>query len=343
MSISDKDLKLLWGRAAGHCSAPRCPVDLLPLLAKSGDVVLGEMAHIIGRSPDSARADASIGSDDSYDNLILLCPNHHTAIDKAPADYPADTLRKWKHNWEATVARRLLPRFSVHEADALEMRMWTYFNFDLILNLYRSGVQDGQALNPLLGLKLRNIVNGDGFPLNGSQHEYSPRTIFETWPQDTARELQNSYSEMVEELIHANPPLDLNDMWGIRKFRGLLYPTAIAFLNRRFTFKTIRQLGEREIRQMRCKAGGIEVQCQMDTWSVFSNSALTLHFRGASRVAAFLLIRSVEPPGEGSHQTRLVVKATPIALGSGFAPSHDRTPPIASRRFWSEDEGEVGF
>jgi hypothetical protein len=32
----------------------------------------------------------------SYDNLILLCANCHTTIDKAPVDFPDNRIREWK-------------------------------------------------------------------------------------------------------------------------------------------------------------------------------------------------------------------------------------------------------
>jgi hypothetical protein len=41
--ISEQDLKLLWGRAAGRCS--RCREDLTPKLQSGLALVLGEMAH----------------------------------------------------------------------------------------------------------------------------------------------------------------------------------------------------------------------------------------------------------------------------------------------------------
>ncbi|MEN0020205.1 MAG: HNH endonuclease signature motif containing protein [Planctomycetota bacterium] len=104
MGIAQQDIKLLWGRAAGRCSAPGCKLDLTPLLEKSGPTVLGEMAHVIGRKPRAARSDPAVGSDNTYGNLILLCPNHHTEIDKAEKDYPAELLYKWKADWEAQVS-----------------------------------------------------------------------------------------------------------------------------------------------------------------------------------------------------------------------------------------------
>jgi hypothetical protein len=145
---------------------------------------------------------------------------------------------------------------------------------------------------------------------------------------------------MVEQMIHEGPPLDLDEVWGIRKLRRLLDPPAVAFINRRCTFKTIRKVGEREERQVRCRAQGIELGFQIDTWNVYSKSSLTLHFRGGTRIMALLLIRSVEPSPDNGR-VRLAIKATPIALGTGFAPSHDRTPAIAWRDQCGEDEPDV--
>jgi hypothetical protein len=56
------------------------------------------MAHIIAASKTGPRADPSVSEIDkgAYDNLILLCANCHTTIDKAPSDFPNDMIRAWK-------------------------------------------------------------------------------------------------------------------------------------------------------------------------------------------------------------------------------------------------------
>jgi hypothetical protein len=101
-AVSEKDLKLLWGRAAGICSNPGCRQELTSDLERSGPINLGEMAHVIARQPAGPRGDGR-GGDNSYGNLILLCPTCHAIIDKAPEDYPAEKLREWKRVWEAEV------------------------------------------------------------------------------------------------------------------------------------------------------------------------------------------------------------------------------------------------
>jgi len=104
LAIDIKDIKLLWGKAAGRCSYPNCQDDLAPLLASNGATILGEMAHIIGRKSGAARSDVNVGADDTYSNLILLCPTHHTLIDKAEGDFSIDLLQSWKSRWEGQVA-----------------------------------------------------------------------------------------------------------------------------------------------------------------------------------------------------------------------------------------------
>jgi hypothetical protein len=142
--------------------------------------------------------------------------------------------------------------------------------------------------------------------------------------------LQRYYASKVEEVIANAPILDLDNIWGVRKLRHLLFPGALAFINRGFTFKTTRKVGEREWRLVHCHSKRVELNFEIDTWNAYSNSSLTLHFRGRSVIAVLLMIRSIEQSSEKA--TGLTLKATPVALGTGFWPDHDRTPDVALRR-----------
>jgi hypothetical protein len=61
-------------------------------------VSVGEMAHVVAASEGGPRADAGATNDEltHLDNLILLCSVCHTLIDKAPDDYPTETVMGWK-------------------------------------------------------------------------------------------------------------------------------------------------------------------------------------------------------------------------------------------------------
>ncbi|WP_143337867.1 HNH endonuclease, partial [Cronobacter sakazakii] len=81
MSISEKSIKLLWSNAAGICSFRGCNEKLsVEESAGVAPYTLGEMAHIKGNKPGSNRydIDQSSAERDSYENLILLSPTHHT-------------------------------------------------------------------------------------------------------------------------------------------------------------------------------------------------------------------------------------------------------------------------
>ena len=102
MSIGEKDVKILWGRSAGRCSYPECTVSCIDFLNGEG-FVIGEMAHIIARSPRGPRG-TSGGGQDRYDNLILLCPTHHKLVDKAPEGcFSENELREWKERHEQEI------------------------------------------------------------------------------------------------------------------------------------------------------------------------------------------------------------------------------------------------
>ena len=105
MTITAKSIKLLWANASGRCSFPGCGIKLtVEQAAEVTPHTLGEMAHIKGRMPGASRYDKNQTDTerDDYTNLILLCPTHHTLIDK-PENlllYSVDALIKMKTEHE---------------------------------------------------------------------------------------------------------------------------------------------------------------------------------------------------------------------------------------------------
>jgi len=105
MEISNRDTKILWGLAAGQCSFPGCRMQLIPDPSGSGNpAVIGEMAHIVDKDVNGPRGKSPLteAQRNSYANLILLCPNHHTLIDdqEQAAKYPIELLHEWKAQHE---------------------------------------------------------------------------------------------------------------------------------------------------------------------------------------------------------------------------------------------------
>lgn len=109
MALPEADIKILWGRAAGHCSNPGCRRELTQLLPSGRWIHVGEHAHIIARSPKGPRGvdGISTAETETYENYILLCPNCHTLVDKSPDSYPPELLRAWKSAHEAWAQDRI--------------------------------------------------------------------------------------------------------------------------------------------------------------------------------------------------------------------------------------------
>lgn len=101
-------------RSGGVCAIPRCGKHLT-YDAKSGDdTYVGEAAHIRGEKSGAARYDASMtdAERDHVDNLLYLCTDHHTIIDKVPADWPTEMLLDLKGTHEKQVRQAMEEAFA---------------------------------------------------------------------------------------------------------------------------------------------------------------------------------------------------------------------------------------
>jgi len=117
MAITQKSIKILWSAAGGFCAFPGCRERLT--FSEAGEFApytLGEMAHICGDEPGASRHDTNQTPKerDDYQNLILLCPNHHALIDRPENEtrFPVALLHSFKNDHEAFVLERLRPELS---------------------------------------------------------------------------------------------------------------------------------------------------------------------------------------------------------------------------------------
>jgi hypothetical protein len=122
MAISQKSIKILWSAAGGRCAFPNCWERLCYHEAEEvAPYTLGEMAHICGDQPGANRHDPTQtdAERDGYWNLILLCPTHHTLIDRneTEAVYTVAMLQAMKAAHEARVLERLDKESTLTKAD----------------------------------------------------------------------------------------------------------------------------------------------------------------------------------------------------------------------------------
>ena len=105
--MKQRDIKLLWGRAASRCAI--CKNELTQDSKASKAFLIGEHCHIVGETEDSPRGDSplTVEERDSYHNHILLCPTDHSSVDKNVEDWPVESLHLAKSEHELWVKENL--------------------------------------------------------------------------------------------------------------------------------------------------------------------------------------------------------------------------------------------
>ncbi|WP_337330407.1 hypothetical protein [Microbacterium bandirmense] len=99
----------LWADSAGYCSNPTCQNALFVDAGRALTTHFGEIAHIIAASPGGPRGDERVPVPDlgEWANLVLLCANCHTVVDKTPESHPVEMLLAWKQQRKAAVEAAL--------------------------------------------------------------------------------------------------------------------------------------------------------------------------------------------------------------------------------------------
>lgn len=106
MSYKQRDLKILWAHSGGICAYPNCHQELI--IRETNDII-GNICHIIAKSADGPRGNNRVPIEklNSFLNLILLCPNHHTLIDLNPNKYTKEVLIEMKSKHEKKIDKVL--------------------------------------------------------------------------------------------------------------------------------------------------------------------------------------------------------------------------------------------
>ena len=92
MAITSKTRKELWAKSGNRCAI--CKKELVHQISQEdGSFIIGDECHIISSSIDGPRYKPGIEDYDSYDNLLLLCKNHHREIDENCTSYTEELFR----------------------------------------------------------------------------------------------------------------------------------------------------------------------------------------------------------------------------------------------------------
>ncbi|MGO9572657.1 MAG: HNH endonuclease [Desulfomonilaceae bacterium] len=115
MSVSYPTKLLLAFRSGDRCAFTGCEL-ALTVDSEIGDepAVTGEAAHIAGERPDASRYDPTMTDEERnhYNNLIYLCGDHHTRIDRQKKAFTVARLLKIKADHESKVREAMNVAFA---------------------------------------------------------------------------------------------------------------------------------------------------------------------------------------------------------------------------------------
>ena len=129
---SQETLKILFTLSGGKCAFPGCHSPVIALGTKSSRVrVIGRICHINALNPKGPRgiAGQTEAELNAVENLIVLCPTHHTHVDGQPETYTADLLREWKQTHETAVTKKCLST----DSNAAQTNIFSHYRFPLEL------------------------------------------------------------------------------------------------------------------------------------------------------------------------------------------------------------------
>lgn len=87
----------LFAASAGYCQNPSCN-NVLFVEVPNSSYHIAEMAHVFAASDNGPRPQKVLTPEKrgAFENLIVLCANCHTAVDKAPQAFPDSMMLDWK-------------------------------------------------------------------------------------------------------------------------------------------------------------------------------------------------------------------------------------------------------
>ncbi len=114
MSVTYPTKVALAFHSGNRCAFPGCDRSLTVDGNSDNHVITGEAAHIAGEKPDAARYNPAMTDDqrNHYNNLIYMCGDHHTQIDRQEKDFSVDKLLKIKSAHEQKVRESMNAAFA---------------------------------------------------------------------------------------------------------------------------------------------------------------------------------------------------------------------------------------
>jgi hypothetical protein len=128
--------------SGNECAHPNCSKKLI---AEDGISIISKICHIAAASKEGPRFDEKMTDDErrGFNNLILLCDEHHVIIDNKDneSQYPTPLLKKWKSDHEKKILELISSKnlLSKHPLALNKVINAIGSNIDEILDLPETG------------------------------------------------------------------------------------------------------------------------------------------------------------------------------------------------------------
>jgi hypothetical protein len=199
----------LWVKSGGRCEFKGCNRPLWKEGLTLSDSNFAEVAHIIGASQEGPRGDLSSKTlQIEYDNLMLLCFDHHHLIDQNPQDYPVELLRQWKKEHEERIELLVGYADEIHQTTILKMCVKIHER-----DTHATTEQIRRAIRPRYPTVDNLVIEDNQFDLKADQ------IIWEKW----AERRINQYLQQKTEIGLYNNPLKHISIFAIGPMPLLMY------------------------------------------------------------------------------------------------------------------------
>lgn len=212
-SISTDVERRIYAESMGRCMNPECKVELFK---ENGDIM--EKAHIIPYCDTK---------DNSFENLIILCPNCHTNFDKNSA-FSADDVNKWKEMRKDEFDSFFSEKYDSFEDLKNSVVPLLLDNKFIFENYYLEDTRDlwdifeGKILSN--NRILRNILNRNSKLIqNHSNENYSNLAVVQKFILHIDEfEATRVNKEKIRRVLF---PKEINSLFGIEPLEGYFLPS----------------------------------------------------------------------------------------------------------------------
>lgn len=227
----------IYAESMGRCMNPECKIELFK---ECGDIM--EKAHIIPYCDTK---------DNSFENLIILCPNCHTKFDKNN-EFSTEEVKKWKEIREDEFRRFFSKEYNNFEDLKSEVVPLLLRNRTIFENYYLKHEKnlwdkfEGEILSNN-GIIRSILKNNTKLIQNHREKSYSNLEVVQTFILHIDEfEVTRSSKEKVRGVLF---PVEINSLFGIEPLEGRFIPSVesieclIEVLQNKGEFETI-VLGE---------------------------------------------------------------------------------------------------